>query len=306
MGKNKMQDTGSFTPVSKNHTITRGTKTTMNRNSKKISLKLRAVLMSALIFASSTAVSFADVRSAELDYLKQLSEKFKQNIDSVTMLDTNAGSGWGMAVDSASVKEQDDAMEFLQGVYSVVPFFNSMTIRSSRGNYEIDLKNLSQYESSKVVEIAQIWISEIVTEDMTDAEKLKAIHDKIINETTYDDSGGDESHSPAGVAMENKAVCDGYARMMSIMATLVDVPVIQVTSGTMDHAFNLVFTDGKWLLVDTTYDDPISNGKEVLRHDYFLIEPTASKKHKYDKAGEGLTLDDYIKIGNYVYQDVIS
>jgi len=306
MEKNKMQARGHLIAVDKNQIIMKGTNKTMNRT-KKTNLKLRAVFMSALIFVSSTAVSFADVRDVELDYLKQLSDKFKQNINSTSIFDTNAGSKWKMAVDSTSVKEKDDAMEFLQGVYSVVPFFNSMTIKSSRGNYEINLENLSQYESSMVVDVAKTWIAEMITDDMTDAEKLKAIHDKIINETTYDKSGGDESHSPAGVAIEKKAVCDGYSRMLSIMANLVDIPVVQVTSSKMDHAFNLVFIEGEWLLIDATYDDPLtSNGKEVLRHNYFLIDPTSSKKHEYDQAGDGLSLDDYIKIGNYIFKEVIN
>lgn len=278
----------------------------MNRISKNMKLKLRSISMATLIFVSSTAMSFADVRAVELDYLKQLSDKYRQNIDNTSIFDTNAGSKWEMDVDSASVKQRDDAMQFLQRVYSVVPFFNSMTIRSSSGNYKIYLENLSSYDSETVVKVAKQWVAEVITEDMTDAEKLKALHDKIINETTYDKSEGDEAHSPAGVAIDKKAVCDGYSRMLSIMATLVEIPIVQVTSSSMNHAFNLVYIDGEWLLVDATYDDPLTNGKEVLRHDYFLIKPTASKKHIYDKSAEGLTLDDYIEIGNYVYQDVIS
>ena len=94
--------------------------------------------------------------------------------------------------------------------------------------------------------------------------------------------------------------------MFTIMATLVEIPVVQVTSNVMNHAFNLVYIDGEWLLVDATYDDPVtSNGTQVLKHDYFLVGPTDSKKHKFDSAQNGLTLEDYIKIGNYIYQDVI-
>lgn len=278
----------------------------MKKESRDITKKLCSALIVSLLFVSNTALSFADVKDTKLERLRELSNEFRTNINNTEVFDTNAGNKWQMNIEADLVKDSKDAKKFLQGVYSVVPFFNSMTIRSLSGNYTINLQNLSSYESQTVVNVAKQWISEIVTDDMTDVEKLKAIHDKIIDETIYDASSGDEAHSPGAVAFDNKAVCDGYSRMFTIMATLVEIPVVQVTSNIMNHAFNLVYVNGEWLLVDATYDDPItSNGKQVLKHDYFLIEPTDSKKHKFDSSENGLTLADYIKIGNYIYQDVI-
>ena len=271
-----------------------------------ITKKISSLVMASMFILSSTAVSFADVRDSKLEYLRQLNTEFRRNIDSVDTLDSNSGSRWQMQVDADLVKDKKEATRFLQGVYSVVPFFNSMSIKSSGGNYSINLQNMSSYDHSVVVDVAKQWTAEIIKDGMTDTQKLRAIHDKIINETVYDASSGNNAHSPAGVAVDNRAVCDGYSRMFTIMATLVEIPVVQVTSNVMNHAFNLVYIDGEWLLVDATYDDPVtSNGKQVLKHDYFLVGPTDSKKHKFDSAQNGLTLEDYIKIGNYIYQDVI-
>lgn len=278
----------------------------MKKYSGNMTKKLGSALIVSMLILSNTALSFADVRDTKLEHLRQLSTEFRTNIDNTDLLDTNAGSKWQMKVDSELVKDGKEAKKFLQGVYSVVPFFNSMTIKSLSGNYTMNLENLSAYDSNTVVDVAKKWISEIIKDDMTQVQKLRAIHDKIINETVYDASSGDESHSPAGVALDKRAVCDGYTRMFTIMATLVEIPVVQVTSNTMNHAFNLVYIKGQWLLVDATYDDPVtSNGKQVLKHDYFLIGPADSKKHKFDSSENGLTLSDYIKIGNYIYQDVI-
>lgn len=270
----------------------------MRKYSYNITKKMSSLVMASMFILSSTAVSFADVRDSKLEYLRQLNTEFRRNIDSVDTLDSNSGSRWQMQVDADLVKDRKEATRFLQGVYSVVPFFNSMSIKSSGGNYSINLQNMSSYDHSVVVDVAKQWTAEIIKDGMTDTQKLRAIHDKIINETVYDASSGNNAHSPAGVAVDNRAVCDGYSRMFTIMATLVEIPVVQVTSNVMNHAFNLVYIDGEWLLVDATYDDPVtSNGKQVLKHDYFLIGPTDSKKHKFDSAQNGLTLEDYIKIG---------
>lgn len=272
----------------------------------KLNKRISIFFITICIVLTSTIGVFAQVSETKLEYLKLLNDTFRNNINDISLYDTNSGNKWEIVIDAQIAKDRDEAMKFLQGVYSVVPFFNSMTIKSSRGNYKASLDNLSKYENQKVIEVAQTWISEIITNDMDDLDKIRAIHDKIINETTYDDSSGDESHSPAGVALEQKAVCDGYSRMFGIMLTMIDVPVIQVTSGAMDHAFNLVYIDGEWLLVDVTYNDPVVENGQVLRHDYFLISPVASSKHKYDSSEKGLTLEDYIDIGNYIYKDKIA
>lgn len=272
----------------------------------KLKKKISIFFMTIIIATSNVTGAFAQVSDTNLEYLKLLNDTFKNNINDISSYDTNSGNKWEIAIDGTIAKDRDEAMKFLQGVYSVVPFFNSLTIKSSRGNYKASLENLSKYENQKVIEIARTWLDEVITEDMDDLEKIRAIHDKIVNETTYDDSSGDEAHSPAGVALEQKAVCDGYSRMFGIMLSMIDIPVIQVTSGAMDHAFNLVYIDGQWLLVDVTYNDPIVENGQVLRHDYFLISPAASSKHKYDTSDKGLTLEDYIEIGNYIYKDKIA
>lgn len=272
----------------------------MNLN-KRISI----VFITTLITLTSVTGVFAQVSNTKLEYLKQLSDTVQKNINEISLYDTNSGNKWEMNIDGSLVEERDEAMKFLQGVYSVVPFYNSMTIKSSNGDYKISLENLSAYENKMVVEVAKNWLKDIITDDMNNEQKVKAIHDKIINETSYDDVEKNEVHSPAGVAIEKKAVCDGYSRMFGIMLILEDIPVVQVTSGVMDHAFNLVYINEKWLLVDVTYNDPLVEGKQVLRYDYFLIDPKTSKKHKYDPSDKGLELDDYIKIGNYIYSDKI-
>lgn len=258
--------------------------------------KMMIFATTALLFASNTMMAFADTSATKLDYLKDINSAFQTNINTSAF-----DNKLERSLDSNTISGKSEAMKLLQASYSVNPFFNTMTIKSSSSAYVVNLQSTSKYDNAQIVEVAQKWVNEVVKEGMTDREKIKAIHDKIINETTYDKNAGKEAHVAGGVAIDKRAVCDGYSRMFVIMTSLVDISAIQVTSTVMEHAFNLVYVDGKWLLIDVTYDDVKVNGKETIRYDYFLINPTSSKKHQYDTAATGLTLNEYIEIGNHIY-----
>lgn len=257
--------------------------------------KMMIFAATAIIFSSNTMMAFADSSASKLDYLKDINSTFKSNI-STSAFDTKLERKLSVG----TVTNNDEARKLLQASYSANPFFNTMTIKSSSSDFTVNLQSSSKYDNAQIVAVAQKWVNEVVKEGMTDREKIKAIHDKIITETTYDKNAGKEAHVAGGVAIDKRAVCDGYSRMFVIMTELVDIPAIQVTSTVMEHAFNLVYVDGKWLLIDVTYDDVKVNGKETIRYDYFLIDPTSSKKHKYDSGSTGLTLNEYIEIGNYL------
>ena len=123
--------------------------------------------------------------------------------------------------------------------------------------------------------------AQITNDSMTDREKIKAVHDWIVNHTKYDkenyDRGTipDESYHIEGLMLKGKAVCQGYAEtfdyfmyVLGIEHEMVDGRVEGRDSG---HAWNRVLLDDTWLYVDCTWDDPVNDaGKDVLRYNYFL------------------------------------
>ena len=116
----------------------------------------------------------------------------------------------------------------------------------------------------------------------TDYEKVKLIHDFIVNNTTYDSSY--RIYSAYGALINKKAVCQGYALLAYKMLTEAGVPCRYVygTAGG-DHAWNIVKLDGKWYHMDVTWDDPI--GEPRLIYDYFLVgSDRMNKDHTLDKA----------------------
>lgn len=96
------------------------------------------------------------------------------------------------------------------------------------------------------------------TASSTRQDKLKIIHDYICNETNYGDPNNPAAHT-AGAFFLNECdvVCEGYAKAFKIFCDKFGIPCACIT-GDADgpHMWNYVkMDDGKWYLVDVTWDD---------------------------------------------------
>lgn len=139
----------------------------------------------------------------------------------------------------------------------------------------------------------------IISDDMTDIEKIKAIHDYLVMNVTYDNDllvylfNGVSNIKEyngfylEGVFLDNEAVCEGISKSFMAMCNIEGIPCVVVEgydtknpSG-VGHAWNKVYVDGAWYIIDVTSDGTIiSNQFEVLSYKYFLIdESTYSKEY---------------------------
>jgi transglutaminase/protease-like cytokinesis protein 3 len=114
-------------------------------------------------------------------------------------------------------------------------------------------------------------LNDLKLKDASDYEKVKTIHDYIINLASYDTTY--RKSSVYDILMEKTSVCEGYALAayrLFIDAGL-DCRIISGKGNKDAHAWNIVKVDGQWYNIDLTWDDPITNtGEQVLRYDYFL------------------------------------
>ena len=120
-----------------------------------------------------------------------------------------------------------------------------------------------------------------ITDDMTDADKLKYIHDYIVNNTTYDANAMD-CDNVYGALIKHKTHCQGYSKSVCCLCDRLGIESTLVT-GTAGggHMWNMVKVDGKWYNLDVTWDDPDYGLKS--RSNYFLIsDSTISQTHKKD------------------------
>ena len=143
------------------------------------------------------------------------------------------------------------------------------------------------YEKIKVV------LRQIIDDNMTDLEKVIAIHDYLVMNVTYDNDllealyAGDNNLKKyrgfylEGVFLDNKAVCEGISKAFTAMCNMEGIPCVSVEgyqtqnpSGA-GHAWNKVYLNNKWYIVDATSDGTIINSSfEVLSYKYFLISET--------------------------------
>lgn len=130
-------------------------------------------------------------------------------------------------------------------------------------------------------------IKENITDDMELKDKIKKIHDYIINNTKYDKDRSDKkitqykSDNAYGVLIENYGLCGGYTDAMMLFLEKFNVKSYKIA--TENHVWNYVKINNEWLHLDLTWDDPVSeDGKDILDDKYFLIDDEALSKLEKD------------------------
>lgn len=115
----------------------------------------------------------------------------------------------------------------------------------------------------------------IIKEGMDNNDKIKAIHNYLIQNCVYDlaettsSQRNERAYQAIGVFQDKKAVCAGYAKAFMMIAEAADLPAILVVSEKINHAWNLVYGNNGWRYVDTTWDDPIPDDPSKME-DQFL------------------------------------
>ena len=138
--------------------------------------------------------------------------------------------------------------------------------------------------SSEEKTLAQNIVNQIITNNMSEFEKAKTIHDYIIMNVDYDyanylnDTIPSQSYTALGVLKYKTAVCAGYAKAFQLICQLAGLECTYIVGDTPRgaHAWNQIKIDGKWYNTDVTWDDPISLEKDFNDHrynnyGYFLI-----------------------------------
>lgn len=140
---------------------------------------------------------------------------------------------------------------------------------------------LTNQAQEKVVDekITQI-LTGVPVETMTDFEKVQFANDYIVKNTVYSEQATTNVHSAYAVAVEGKAVCQGYALFMTKLLRAMDMEVLYVVGevNTGGHAWNLVKVDGQWYHVDTTWNDPVPDRGKHVSYEYLLVNDAQMKK----------------------------
>jgi transglutaminase-like putative cysteine protease len=142
-------------------------------------------------------------------------------------------------------------------------------------------------------------LSDILYGVSNEADKIRKIHDYLVQNTVYDmDSYNkiinntgewkpqdalsvlgtryhfDSQYEPAGHYF---AVCEGYSNAAAALLRAAGIEARYVSSTPMNHGWNNVYTGGSWKFLDVTWDDPVNsstwydNGPSYVRYNYYLL-----------------------------------
>ena len=136
---------------------------------------------------------------------------------------------------------------------------------------------------------AQRVIGDIINPDMTDLEKVIAIHDWICANNVFGTS--DRDQKPEGVFFDHGGVCNGISEAFQILAVECGIPCILPGQAATEeepasHKWALVQLDGIWYHVDCTWDDPEED--DYISYQYFLFTDEEAKayNHFHNQIGE--------------------
>lgn len=107
-----------------------------------------------------------------------------------------------------------------------------------------------------------------VPEGASEDQKVRLIHDFIVNNFDYDSSDFRSSAGSVADAIANgsKLVCSGYTRLFMQLCNkygLECVPVYGTGAG-QNHTWNKVKVNGEWKYIDVTWDDNTSSNRWFL------------------------------------------
>ena len=140
-------------------------------------------------------------------------------------------------------------------------------------------------DEETVLQLAAQRVNELLRPQMSELDKLQAIHDYLVNHASYEETGG---NTVAHLLRKGSGSCEAYSATLSLMLEIAGLSVRVVTGEAGGpHAWNLVRLGGEWYHVDATWNDPIVGGgsREVLSHAYFcLSDAEMADTHSWNRA----------------------
>ncbi|MGM9943591.1 MAG: transglutaminase domain-containing protein, partial [Lysinibacillus sp.] len=168
--------------------------------------------------------------------------------------------------------------------YSSNGFVNDVTI-----NFTMDYHTTAEQEAFVNREVKRIS-GELFTSAMSDFDKVKAVNDYIVLNTTYSTQTTASPHAAYAILKEGKGVCQAYALLAYRLLKEAGIDAYYVTGYVEDvgHAWNLVKVNGEWYHLDTTWNDPVFNPSagdmsDYVHYKYFLVPDSIIKlDHEID------------------------
>lgn len=246
-------------------------------------------------------------------------------------------------VNSPEYDAPDGFMDAVQNTYSKPHYDN---VKKERNFYIDSVKETMSVSTSNMLYKAVAWgykpvfmgsqaenlkqiydnakdaLSYIVSDDMSEYEKVHAIYDYIIYNVRYDHdcANAEDAYVSGNLSLNEKmkyygyylegifldkfykkdmhAVCDGKSKAFVLMCGIEGITAVRISGKASSdgqnfggHAWNKVLLDlngtgdKEWYFVDTTWGDVGDDSKEFLSHAYFLLSDDEVKNTHDENPG---------------------
>ena len=210
-----------------------------------------------------------------------------------------------------------EAFPSLQDPYNLVDVFNKVYNQNpyilgiSRYGYDYntmtffveylyDQTEITEKQAAIAAKAAEVT-SSVITESMSDSDKVLAIYDYLVHNSVYDNdaleaakasnfvvdasmASYEDSFNAMGILVNGKGVCASYAYSFKVLSDVCGLDAVCVTgylNGNLPHAWNMVKIDGQWYEIDCTNNEVNSGIPYYLfEADTKLAEETGYTKNK--------------------------
>lgn len=163
----------------------------------------------------------------------------------------------------------------------IVNFSFTSTVDTNNNRYLEDITVYSPVAAGEIKNTTSSYSNALATltmtfspNNMTQAEKVLLVHDRLISTGDYGDIDNFLHHTAQSILLEKKGVCESYAYCFNHAMARLGIDSLLLHSA--EHAWNAVRLDNKWYYVDATWDDPKGDVPiSYVGHQFFLVPPSA-------------------------------
>lgn len=251
-------------------------------------------------------------------------------IETVNSPEFDAPDGFSDAVQNTYSKPHYDNVKKTRNFY-IDSVNETMSVSTSNMLYKAVAWGYKPvFMGSQADNLQQIYdnakdaLSYIVSDEMSEYEKVHAIYDYIIYNVRYDHdcANAEDAYVSGNLSLNEKmkyygyylegifldkfykkdmhAVCDGKSKAFVLMCGIEGITAVRISGEASSdgknfggHAWNKVLLDlngtgdKEWYFVDTTWGDVGDDSKEFLSHAYFLLSDDEVKNTHREKTGHG-------------------
>ena len=164
-------------------------------------------------------------------------------------------------------------------LYIIITQWSVQETPESNPSYTTEQLKTMRAEAFSIAEdnVKKLIESELITAEMSDTEKAKAVYTWVSANCSYDKEFGDASYTGYGAAKNQLAVCQGYTALYNTMCKYLGIycegQAGVANNGTSEesHLWTLASLDGKNVYIDVTFGDTSSQEENLCDYKYFAV-----------------------------------